>query len=85
MLLLLVTPSLGFLRNFIKYRIFNLKLYLRTPLTYFILYTSGIKDIWKILIFERWFFFIYKSLLSFLNNDYQRKKNKYIKKYNLKY
>ena len=36
-------------------------------------------------MYERWFFFIYKSLLSIYNDDYNRKKRKYMKKYNLKY
>lgn len=36
-------------------------------------------------MYERWFFFIYKSFLSIYNDDYNKKKNKYIKKYGLKY
>jgi len=39
----------------------------------------------KTLISERWFFFIYKTLISMKNNDYIKNKEKYIKKYGLSY
>jgi hypothetical protein len=85
-ILYLITPLLGCLRNYIKYKQLKLLLFLRTPLTY--LYINKVfkcENIWQTLIYERWFFFIYKSWLSYINNDYVVKKNKYIKKYNLKY
>lgn len=77
---------LGTLRNYIKYKRINILLFLRTPITYFminLLFQN--QNIWKTLIFERWFFFIYKSLLSLYNDDYNVKKQKYILKYGLKY
>ena len=85
-LLYLITPFLGTLRNYIKYKRLKILLFLRTPVTYFminLLFQN--QNIWKTLIFERWFFFIYKSLLSLYNDDYNVKKQKYIKKYGLKY
>lgn len=85
-LLYLVTPLLGTIRNYIKYKEIKILMFLRTPITYFIiniLFQNNI--IWKTLMFERWFFFIYKSFLSIYNDDYRKKKNKYIVKYNLKY
>lgn len=85
-LLYLITPFLGTLRNYIKYKQIKLFIFLRTPVTYFIvnlLFQNN--NIWKTLMFERWFFFIYKSLLSLYNDDYNVKKQKYIKKYGLKY
>ena len=85
-LLYLITPFLGTLRNYIKYKRIKLLLFLRTPITYFminLLFQN--QNIWKTLMFERWFFFIYKSLLSLYNDDYNVKKQKYIKKYDLKY
>ena len=90
LLLYLCTPSLGFLRNYVKYKQVNIKMFLRTPLTYsvihFFLCISGHRNIvLKTLISERWFFFIYKTYLSLKNNDYMKNKEKYIKKYELKY
>jgi hypothetical protein len=41
--------------------------------------------IWRTLIFERWYFFIDKSIISLWNNDYLKNKDKYIKKYGLTY
>lgn len=84
--LYLITPLLGTLRNYIKYKRIKILLFLRTPITYFminLLFQN--QNIWKTLMFERWFFFIYKSLLSLYNDDYNVKKQKYILKYGLKY
>ena len=69
-----ITPCLGCLRKNIKYK--QLKnVYRRTPLTYlFINLLFQCNNIWKTLMYERWFFFIYKSLLSVYNDDYNRKK-----------
>lgn len=85
-LLYLITPLLGTMRNYIKYKRIKLLMFLRTPVTYFminLLFQN--QNIWKTLMFERWFFFMYKSLLSLYNDDYNVKKQKYIKKYGLKY
>ena len=84
--LFIITPLLGSIRNYCKYKIFNIYVFIRSPILY-ILFTLYLQttNIWKILIFERWFFLIYKSLLSLYNNDYNTKKQKYIQKYNLKY
>ena len=85
-LLYLITPLLGTMRNYIKYKRIKLLMFLRTPATYFminLLFQN--QNIWKTLMFERWFFFMYKSLLSLYNDDYNVKKQKYIKKYGLKY
>jgi len=85
-LLYLITPFLGTLRNYIKYKRIKLLLFLRTPITYFMInLIFQNQNIWKTLMFERWFFFIYKSLLSLYNDDYNVKKQKYIIKYDLKY
>ena len=84
--LYLITPLLGIIRNYIKYKQIKLLLFLRTPVTYFMInLIFQNQSIWKTLMFERWFFFIYKSLLSLYNDDYNVKKTKYIKKYGLKY
>lgn len=90
MYLYLFTPILGALRNYVKYKKFKLEIFFRTPITYFIIHK--ILQIYKsnnvilyTLIFERWYFLLYKTLLSIINDDYHSKKQKYIKKYNLKY
>ena len=81
-----ITPLLGCIRNYIKYKQLKFLMFIRTPLTYlFINLLFQSNNIWKTLMYERWFFFIYKSFLSLYNDDYNRKKNKYMKKYNLKY
>lgn len=85
-LLYLITPGLGTLRNYVKYKQLSVYMFLRTPITYlFIKYITNTNNIWKILMYERWYFFIYKTILSIYNDDYNSKKEKYIKKYNLDY
>jgi len=37
------------------------------------------------MILERWFMFVFKIIRSLIRNDYLKKKDKYIEKYNLKY
>lgn len=84
--LYLITPLLGTLRNYVKYKQIKLLLFIRTPITYFLInliFQSN--SVWKTLIYERWYFFIYKTILSIYNDDYNKKKDKYIKKYGLKY
>jgi hypothetical protein len=86
--LFLITPLLGSLRNYVKYKNLKFLLFIRTPLTYFILslfFYRGKSQIWKIIVLERWFFFAYKTLLSLYNNDYHIKKEKYKIKYGLVY
>lgn len=84
--LYLITPLLGTLRNYVKYKQLNIYLFFRTPLTYILIsWITNTSNVWKILVYERWYFFIYKTLLSIYNDDYNVKKDKYIKKYNLNY
>ena len=90
LLLYAITPSLGLIRNYIKYKRCNFKTYIRTPLVYIIFHfwfcLNGYKDIiYRTLIFERWFWFINKSIISYINNDYMKNKEKYIQKYKLQY
>mgnify|MGYP001210195349 FL=1 len=81
-----ITPIFGFIKNYIKYKKFKFLVFIRTPILYFFinLFLQN-NNIWKILIYERWFFFIYKSIRSIIKNDYKNKKDKYIKKYGLIY
>jgi len=86
MYLYLVTPFLGSLKNYVKYKRFNLLIFIRTFYIYLLLHLFLQTDNqWMILILERWFFFMFKIIRSILRNDYESKKQKYIKKYNLTY
>ena len=90
MILYTLTPLLGTLRNYVKYKQFKTVIFIKTPITYFIIHKLLKMMKWNniilyTLIFERWYFLLYKTFLSILNNDYNIKKEKYIKKYNLKY
>jgi len=88
--LYLITPFLGMFRNYIKYKRCNLKTFIRTPIVYFFFHSLfcllGYRNIiFRTLIFERWYWFIEKSIYSIINNDYIKNKDKYTKKYGLTY
>lgn len=88
LILYLVTPNLGLLRNYIKYKTLKLTTYLRTPLLYLIIHfwllLVGHRNIiYKTIIYERWYWFLYKSLKSYIKDDYNIKKEKYKIKYKL--
>jgi len=86
MLIYLVTPLLGSFKNYVKYKRFNFYVFIRTFYIYLTLHLLiQTNNKWMILILERWFFFIFKIIRSILRNDYESKKQKYIKKYNLTY
>ena len=86
MFIYFITPSLGLLRNYSKYKQIKLLLYVRILFIYLGLFiVLQTNNIWKILVFERWFFLIYKTMLSIYNKDYHTKKIKYEKKYCLIY
>ena len=85
-----VTPILGFMKNYVKYKQVNFKIFARTPLVYVIIdsilrYYRMENIIMWTLILERWFFFYYKIMIAYLCDHYHRKKQKYIQKYNLHY
>lgn len=82
----LITPLMGALRNFVKYKEFKPLIFLRSPVLYCLLFLFfQTTNVWKILIIERWIMFLYKTLLSIYRNDYITKKEKYIQKYGLVY
>ena len=86
MYLYLVTPLLGSLKNYVKYKRFNILVFLRTLYIYYLLKLSiQTNNTWLILMLERWFFFIFKIIKSIINDDYNNKKQKYIEKYKLIY
>jgi hypothetical protein len=85
-MILLITPLLGSLRNFVKYKNFKPLIFIRTPVLYFVLFLIfQTNNIWKIIVLERWFMFVFKTLKSVYRRDYIIKKEKYIMKYNMKY
>lgn len=86
MILFFITPFLGSLKNYVKYKQFSFCLFLRSPLICFLLQVIiQTNNYWMILILERWLMFSFKIIRSLYRNDYQRNRNKYILKYNLEY
>ena len=86
MIIFFLTPLLGSLKNFVKYKKFNLFLFLRSPVLCLILkIIIQTNNIWMIMILERWIMFVFKIIRSWIRNDYLTKKEKYIEKYNLNY
>lgn len=84
--LYLITPLLGSLKNYVKYKRFNFLVFIRTLYIYALLQIIiQTKNIYLILILERWFFFGFKVIRSIIRNDYIRNRNKYTKKYKLIY
>jgi hypothetical protein len=86
MYLYTITPLLGSLKNYVKYKRFNILIFIRTIYIYFIiqLFVKG-NNIWMTLMLERWFFFGFKIIRSFIRNDYIRNRLKYEQKYSLIY
>ena len=87
---LLIIPTLGMLKNLVKYKRISLYLFFRTPLIYFFLYNylnyfNYKNKISLTIINERIIMFIYKIIISLLNNNFYKKKDKYKIKYNIKY
>jgi len=89
-LLYAVTPLLGFMKNYVKYKRVNVALFARTPLLYVLIdsilryYRMNNIIIWT-LILERWFFFYYKIMCAYLYDYYRTRREKYIQKYGLIY
>ena len=80
----LITPLLGFIKNYVKYKQINLLIFLRTPLIYSLLFIClQTQNIWKIITVERWLFFIFKIIRSTIRKDYIVNKEKYKIKYGL--
>ncbi len=87
---LLIIPSLGCLKNYVKYKRISPVLFMRTPVIYILLYFylklfNYKNKVSLVIINERVIMFIYKILLSLWNDNYNRKRLKYEKKYNIKY
>jgi len=86
LLLCLITPLLGSFKNYVKYKKFNILIFIRTLYIYTTLQLLiQTNNIYIILILERWFFFFFKIIRSIIRNDYIRNRNKYIQKYNITY
>ena len=82
----LITPLVGFIKNYVKYKLINLLVFLRTPFIYSLLFILiQTQNIWKIITIERWLFFIFKIIRSTIRRDYIVNKEKYKLKYGLIY
>ena len=90
---LFLIPTLGAIKNAVKYKQISPLLFMRTPILYFIIYSylylnhynSKSCKICLTIINERIFMFIYKIIISLFNDNYNKKKIKYQKKYGIKY
>ena len=87
---LFLIPTLGCLKNYVKYKQISILLFLRTPFIYAFMY--NFLSIFKYknricltIINERIIMFLYKIIISLLNDNYNNKKLKYEKKYGLEY
>ena len=88
-----ITALLGAMRNYAKYRTFSINYFIRTPITiniiyYMLTFHNKLYDIYFILIatiMERWFFLFIKTIISMKNDDYNKRKYKYMEKYGLMY
>ena len=87
---LLIIPSLGALKNYVKYKRLSVLLFLRTPVIYSFIYTylkllNYKNKVILTIVNERIFMFFYKIIYSLLTDSYHKNKLKYIKKYNILY
>ena len=86
MYLYTITPLLGSLKNYVKYKRFDILIFVRSFYVYLTLHLfTQTNNIWLILTLERWFFFIFKIIRSIYRNDYMRNKSKYETKYKIIY
>ena len=70
-----ITPLLGCLRNYVKYKQLKFFMFIRTPLTYFFINVIfQCNSIWKTLMYERWIFFFTKHFYRFIMMITTRKK-----------
>ena len=87
---LFIIPVLGALRNYVKYKKVSPLLFVRTSFLYAFLYSFLTlfryeNRICLTIINERIFMFLYKISVSLIRDDYNRRKEKYIKKHGLEY
>lgn len=93
-LILIIIPILGAIKNIIKRKTFNIRIFLRTfyvyGIIYFILkYTNiyqfkfDIYDSMLLSLTERWSMFVYKIFYSIITKNHEKKKFKYYQKYQL--
>lgn len=84
-----IIAILGLLKNYVKYKSCKLSLFMRTPIICYTIYEISKNKIDNPILFsiisERCFMLIFKTLKSLYDDDYNKKKDKYIKKYGLVY
>jgi hypothetical protein len=90
-LMSLMTSILGALKNFVKYKQFNMAIFFRTPIICVLIgiflfhFHFDLHCTFFVIILERWFMLIYKTVIAYVNGNYMKKKDKYIIKYGMKY
>jgi hypothetical protein len=88
--LLFVTPNLGLIKNYVKYKILDIHKYIRSYLLYAYIFGilklfSNNNVIYRVIIYERWIMFLFKIFRDIINDTYNKNKQKYILKYKLEY
>jgi hypothetical protein len=88
--LLFVTPNLGLIKNYVKYKIIDIPKYIRSYLLYayifgFLKIFSNYNVIYRVIIYERWLMFTFKIIRDIINDTYNINREKYILKYKLNY
>ena len=88
--LLFIIPTLGCLKNYVKYKRVSPLLFMRTPILYLLIHIYlrlfNYKNcICLTIINERIIMFIYKILISLWYDTYNKRKLKYEKKYKITY
>ena len=90
MYIIFITAILGCMRDYSKTKNISIIKFIRTPLLIFLINYILKKynvthTVLKAIILERWIFLVLKIFLSYYNNDYYTKKEKYKRKYNIIY
>jgi hypothetical protein len=91
-LTLIIIPIFGAMKNIIKRKTFNIKIFLRTFVVYFLIYLGfkymigyefefELLDCMSISLLERYCMFIFKIIYAIITKNYEKKKFKYYKKY----
>ena len=94
--ILVAIPVLGAIKNVIKRKSFNIKIFLRTFMVYFVIwllfkifnlhnFNLNCFDSMLLSLIERWGMFVFKIIYSYVTKNYERKKLKYYEKYKLEF
>ena len=82
-LLSMITSCLGAAKNYVKYKKLNYMIFLRTPVLCIIISVlMSNTSPYFVIICERWMMLLYKTIYAYMTDNYNRKREKYMIKYN---